>query len=118
MKTNNQYAGTDPKINVSGKWMKFALWYIRTPILKHINPFFFLVFLLGTVLVLIIPRGDCTCEEMLPDQSLQSKEMQNNKEVQAHLKARDNVIICAARQQELLEKLEKEKRLRLKKNKI
>ncbi|MGY0039317.1 hypothetical protein [Pedobacter sp. NJ-S-72] len=116
METNNQLCGTDPKINVSGKWLRFALWYTKTPILKHINPFFFLVFLLATTLVLIIPRGNCTCEEQLPDQALQSRELQNNKEVQAHLKARDNVIICAARQQELLEKLEKGKRLRIKKN--
>lgn len=93
-----------------GRWIRAALWYRRTPVLKHIDPIAFPVILISIMLLLIFPRGECTCEEQLPDKSISAMAVKGNAEALSYLNAKDNALLCAARRQELLRKLEEEKK--------
>ncbi|TCD01239.1 hypothetical protein [Pedobacter psychroterrae] len=94
-----------------GRWMRLAIWYRHNPILKHLDPYLFLWVLLLFALVSIVPRGNCTCEDQYPDQQLSMLAKAGNKEVAAHLAARDNALLCESRRQELLKELARKKHL-------
>lgn len=106
---NKDVPNDNPK---DGKWISLALWYRGNPVLKHIDPFAFPVILVGIMLAVIFPRGDCTCEEQLPDKAISEMAVSGNAEARLYLNARDNALLCAARRQELLKKLEDDKKLK------
>lgn len=108
MATTIQCAGMHPPVRVTGKWMKLAIWYKRTPVLKHIDPFGIMMAILAIILAVIFPQGDCTCGDQIADQKLEVMGKQGNKEVQHYMQSRDNAILCASKRQELLKKLERE----------
>ncbi|RYD98760.1 MAG: hypothetical protein EOP54_06570 [Sphingobacteriales bacterium] len=104
--TNKDAVNGKPK---HGKWIMAAIWYRSNPILKHINPLAFPMLLVAMLLVVIFPRGECTCEEQVPDQTISAMAVKGNKEARLYLNSRDNALLCAARRQELLKKLENSK---------
>lgn len=109
MKTQPEITKQLLPVQQHGKWIRAALWYRRTPVLRHIDPIAFPVILVGMMLVVIFPRGECTCEEQVPDQAISAMAVKGNKEAQLYLNSRDNALLCAARRQELLRKLENSK---------
>jgi len=93
-----------------GKWMRLAMWYQRTPVLREINPFTFPAIVLMMLLRIVIPRGHCTCGDQFPDQHLSTIASEGNKEVKAYLSITENPLLCEARRQELLKKLKLKKK--------
>ncbi len=101
--TNKDAVNGKPK---HGKWIRAAIWYRGNPVLKHIDPFAFPVILVAMLLVLIFPRGECTCEEQLPDKTISAMAVKGNTKALRYLNAKDNALLCAARRQDLLKKLQ------------
>lgn len=117
METNDQLSKTDHYVSAKGKWIRLVIWYNKTPVLNKINPLLIIVFAVGVILTLIFPRGECTCADQIVDRKLEVIAKQGNKEVQDYNKSRYNIILCASKRRELLKKIEKEKKLKLRPDK-
>ena len=91
----------------------------RFPILTNEGIFRMVIIFLMFPLIVLLNRwkGECTCEDQIQDQSLASTKFKQDKQVQTYLKTRDNLVMCEARRQVLLKKLEKEKKVKIKQNK-
>jgi sensor histidine kinase YesM len=86
----------------------------RFPILSNEVIFRIVIIVLMLPLIVLLHRwkGECTCEDQIQDQRLTATSLKQNKQVQTYLKTRDNPVMCEARRQELLRKLEQEQKLR------
>lgn len=65
---------------------------------------------IGAGLAALFPQKNCTCEDQITDLRLETLARQGNKQVMYYQRERESVIICAAKREELLKKLEQEKR--------
>jgi len=107
-------------VDLKSNWMKaktqntIVRLFRRFPILTNEGIFRIVIILLMFPLVVLLNRwkGECTCEDQIQDQRLVATRFKRDKQVQAYLKTRDNLVMCEARRQELLKKMGKEKNLR------
>ncbi|SDE94790.1 hypothetical protein SAMN05216464_11136 [Mucilaginibacter pineti] len=103
--------GTDPQRQINKDiWARAARWYMRTPVLKHINPAGIIGLILAGLMVLIFPPGHCTCEDQIDDPKLNKLALAGDTNVRNYQKQLDDIYICAAKRAELLKKLELQKK--------
>lgn len=95
-------------------WLRFVKAYRRIPLLGRIDPVklltFFFIVIIETLLIVVFPPGNCTCEDQFTDQKLEALARHGNPDVRRYLAQKDNTINCAGRRKELLQQLEKKKK--------
>lgn len=96
------------------KEYKFLWMKLKKPARKEIyhNLFNLTALALAACMAILFPRKNCTCEDQVTDLRLETLARQGNKQVMHYQQERESVITCAAKREELLRKLEKEKKRR------
>lgn len=105
---NEQPSGPEKK-EYKFLWMKF-----QKPERGEVYQSLFgiIAVIIGVGLAAIFPQKNCTCEDQITDLRLETLARQGNKQVMHYQQERESVITCAAKREELLRKLEKEKKRR------
>lgn len=97
------------------KEYKFLWLKLRKPERKesYQTLFSFIAVFLGVGLATLFPQKNCTCEDQVTDLRLETLARQGNKQVINYQQERESVIICAAKREELLKRLEQQEKQRL-----
>jgi hypothetical protein len=72
METTGQLSADEKSSQQYGKWMRLAIWYQRTPVLREINPFAFPGIILAILLMIITIALDfgCSPKDFMPDEAI------------------------------------------------
>ena len=99
------------------KEYKFLWIKLRKPERKEIyhSLFNLTALALAACLAILFPRKNCTCEDQVTDLRLETLARQGNKQVMHYQQERESVIVCAAKREELLKRLEQQEKQRSKK---
>lgn len=107
MENPEQMQDSDQKFG--NRWVRLVKRYQQIPVLGRLNPFSLVAIMLAVILVILTPRGNCTCEDQFTDEKLEAMARNGNTDVRTYLAQKDNPFNCAGRRLELLKKLQKEK---------